>query len=78
MIIQANEEGRKALQSLCDVALKTGGLQNMAFVSQLLMSIRPMPPQSPVIEEQEAKFEKPKDPETKIIPGPGSKPPEDK
>lgn len=55
MVIQANESGQKAIQGLCDMALKTGGLQNMAFVSQLLMSIKPIPPQDAVPVETGAK-----------------------
>lgn len=45
MLIQTNEEGRKAIQALCDVALKTGGFQNLTFINQVVCSVRPIPPQ---------------------------------
>jgi hypothetical protein len=45
IIIQANEEGQKAVKSLCDVALKVAGLQNFIPVSQILSALKPIPPQ---------------------------------
>lgn len=36
MHIKADKEGVEAIQALCDVALKTGGLQNLNFVNTVL------------------------------------------
>jgi len=61
MVVQANEAGREAITSVCDLALKLGGLRvNLPFVDQLLTSVKPIPPQSVVSKEVEAKFEEPK------------------
>ena len=46
MIIQVNDEGKKAIDSLCDIALKVAGLQNLNKVIQILQSLKPIPPQS--------------------------------
>ena len=46
MCIQANEEGRKAIQALCDNALKSGGIQNLPFINQVICSVKPIPPQA--------------------------------
>lgn len=43
MIIQADQEGQKAIAELVDVALKAGGLQALSRVQQLLTSIKPIP-----------------------------------
>ena len=46
MIIQVNDEGKKAIEGLCDIALKVAGLQNLNKVIQILQTLRPIPPQS--------------------------------
>ena len=61
MIIQVDSEGQKAVEALCDVALKIGGLQNMKGVQQVLMAVKPFekpqlpPPPAPAILEDEDK-----------------------
>jgi len=45
MIIQTNGEGKKAIEGLCDVALKVGGLQNYQVITQILHALKPLPPQ---------------------------------
>jgi len=40
MIIKADKEGKDILVQLCDIALKTGGLQNMNAVQGILNSIQ--------------------------------------
>lgn len=39
MKIQADEEGKKLIQILCDAALKYGGLQNINAVNTVLSSL---------------------------------------
>jgi len=43
MVIMACPNGAKAIQSLCDAALKMGGLQNLRAINTILMSIQPLP-----------------------------------
>ena len=45
MIIQTNDVGKKAIEGLCDVALKVGGLQNYNVVTQVLHALKPLPSQ---------------------------------
>lgn len=39
MIIKADPEAKKTIESLCDVALRAGGLKNLQEVGRLLQSI---------------------------------------
>ena len=39
MLIKTDKEGREAVQQLCDVALKQGGLQNLNAINTILNSI---------------------------------------
>ena len=43
MIIQTDEEGKKLVEGLCDVALKVGGLQNLNAVTSALRALVPLP-----------------------------------
>jgi len=43
MIIKVDAEGKKAIDGLCDVALKTGGIQNLAAITGILTSVRMIP-----------------------------------
>lgn len=52
MIIMANAEGQKAIQGLCDVALKVGGLQNLQAVTQILRAVKPLSQSEPTIESE--------------------------
>lgn len=36
MIIKVDEEGKKVIEQLCDIALKTGGVANLASVTNIL------------------------------------------
>jgi hypothetical protein len=36
MKITADEEGKEAIRQLCDVALRSGGLKNLAPITQVL------------------------------------------
>ena len=55
MTIQTNDGGKKAIEGLCDVALKVGGLQNLNTIVQILQALKPLPPQvtEPVISAEE-------------------------
>ena len=44
MIINVDEEGGKAIQGLCDIALKVAGLKNLQGVTNVLSSVKPIPP----------------------------------
>ena len=56
MIIQADKEGQTQIQALCDIALKSGGLQNLPYINRILASVKPLPPQTP--EEKKAEVKK--------------------
>lgn len=52
MKIQCDEEGKKAIIDMCDIALKVGGLQNLNTVGLVLNSIQPIPAaETPPIED---------------------------
>ena len=36
IVIKANEEGMKAIEQMVDITLKTGGIQNLTAVNQIL------------------------------------------
>ena len=39
MNIKADKEGKEAITQLCDVALKAGGLQNLAPITNILKAV---------------------------------------
>lgn len=39
MVINVDEQGKKSIESLCDVALKTGGLSNLKAVGVILDAV---------------------------------------
>jgi len=41
--IQVNEAGRKAIEELCDAALRVGGLKNFNRIGQILDGIEMIP-----------------------------------
>jgi hypothetical protein len=43
MLIQVDEDGKKALTQLVDIALKQGGISNLNGVVEILKSIQDMP-----------------------------------
>lgn len=43
MKILADEKGREAIQMLCDIALKSGGLQSMQGIQLILNSLKLLP-----------------------------------
>ena len=57
MIILVDEQGKKVVMALIDIALKIGGIQNLQQINSILTSIKDLPvrsvkPDSPnVIEE---------------------------
>lgn len=54
MTIFACDNGRKAIEVLCDAALKSGGLQAIQLVSRVISSVRPIPkPELPVKESEQ-------------------------
>ena len=42
MIIKADEEAAKAIQMLCDAALKMNGLRDLNGVTQVLQAVKPL------------------------------------
>ncbi len=44
MIIEADKDGIKIIQQLCDVALKTGGVANLKGVNDVLSSLTEIKP----------------------------------
>ena len=46
MIIKADKEARIAIEQLCDIALKAGGIQNLNGVGKVLDSIKPIEQQN--------------------------------
>jgi len=50
MDIRADKEGIETVQALCDIALKTGGLQNFAKINVVLKSLKPLPVQEAKVE----------------------------
>ena len=79
MVIQVDQEGRSAIQQLCDIALKSAGVQNLNPVNKILRSVVLLPipegikqeinqSESPEKEdkaESQVKIEKPEEPEEK-------------
>lgn len=49
MIIQVDQEGKSMIEMFCDMALKTGGLQNLKQINLVLdtMVVIPDPPKQP-------------------------------
>ena len=43
MVIQVDQEGMKVIKQLCDIALKSAGIQNFNAVSRILGSVRMLP-----------------------------------
>ena len=43
MIIQVDKDGESAVQQLCDIALKQGGLQNFNQINKILNSVKLLP-----------------------------------
>ena len=43
MVIKCNTEGKKAIETLCDVALKAGGLNNLQYILDVLQKIETLP-----------------------------------
>ena len=39
MEIKVDAEGKKSVESLCDVALKTGGIQNLEAINKILKAM---------------------------------------
>jgi len=50
MDIRADKEGIETVQALCDIALKTGGLQIFAKINVVLKSLKPLPVQEAKVE----------------------------
>lgn len=50
MIIQVDQEGNRAIQQLCDIALKSAGMKNLNPVNMILRSVKVLP--APEIEEK--------------------------
>lgn len=61
MKILVDREGRKAVRQLCDIALKSAGMQNLNPVNMILRSVTMLP--GPEVEEQP----RPKSPEEKDV-----------
>ena len=55
MKIQTDPEGRKAIEALCDVALKAGGIKNLAGITQVLTSIRMIKPEPEPVRTDDSK-----------------------
>ena len=57
MLIQADKEGASAIQSLCDIALRKNGINNLNFVSAILtcLDYPDKPVKKPVDENEDKK-----------------------
>jgi len=53
MIIQVDEEGQKALQSICGAAIETIGKRILPLAATILQNIKPLPPQGEPKKEDE-------------------------
>ena len=54
MIIQTDEEGQKALQSICGAAIETIGKRILPLAAMILQNTKPLPPQvEPKKEDEE-------------------------
>ena len=47
MIIKADKEARVAIEQLCDIALKAGGLSNMNGIGNILKSVEDIESEEP-------------------------------
>lgn len=56
MIILVDQEGGNAIVGFCDMALKTGGKQNLEFVNKVLANLKPIPTQTRQEEAPPNKF----------------------
>lgn len=61
MVIQVDAEGKNAVQQLCDIALKDGGIGNLNQVNVILRSVTVLP--TPEDEEPEEKIPGEEEPE---------------
>ena len=65
MIIIVDKEGRKAVEEMCDVALKAGGLANLKGIQQVFMALKQLkePEQTPAEDSKDEPKDKdgPKD-----------------
>lgn len=61
MIIQVDAEGEKNIAGLCDIALRTRGLQSLSFVTQVLNAVTPMKPQNAENAENAEKLDVPQE-----------------
>lgn len=41
MKIDTDDEGRQVISKLCDIALRSGGLQNMTAVEEIMAAVAP-------------------------------------
>jgi hypothetical protein len=53
MIIQVDKEGLDSVQKLVDIALKSGGLQNLQGVSIILNSVKMLEEAKPQVENKQ-------------------------
>jgi len=53
MIIKADEEGKKVILQLCDIALKASGLQNLKGVLEVINKVELLPPLTVVPKPEE-------------------------
>ena len=47
MLIEVDSDGRKAVEALCDVALRVGGIRNLPIVNRTLAGMSDTPAQKP-------------------------------
>lgn len=45
MIFLVDQEGKNTLESLIDIALKTGGIKNLSHANKIIASVKIIPPQ---------------------------------
>jgi len=57
MIIKVDKEGQKAIRDLCDIALRSGGLNNFAAIQYILRSVVPLSEDSAAPVKEDSKKE---------------------
>lgn len=58
MKIKVDKKGQEAIQQLCDIALKSGGIQNLNGINTILVSMELLPEKDKKTDKKEVKKDK--------------------